>query len=284
MDYTKKSKKILIANKESIICGWNIIKKISKRYRTEIIPLDSEHFSIYKLTQNYKDNEIDKIYITASGGPFLRLPFKKFSKIRPKDALKHPKWKMGKKISIDSATLMNKILELIEAQKIFPFSRNKYEIIIHPQSLVHAIVKFKNGLTNFLYHEPDMAIPISNAIFNIKNNINEFSYLNKFTNKKIKNLEFLKVEKKRFPVMRLIPKLNKHPSASIIINASNEILVDQFLKRKISFNSIIRHLFSVLRDKNYKKYAIQVPSNLKKIYMIDKWSRETTFGVIKNRN
>ena len=129
-----------------------------------------------------------------------------------------------------------------------------------------------------------MAIPISNAIFNIKNNINEFSYLNKFTNKKIKNLEFLKVEKKRFPVMRLIPKLNKHPSASIIINASNEILVDQFLKRKISFNSIIRHLFSVLRDKNYKKYAIQVPSNLKKIYMIDKWSRETTFGVIKNRN
>ena len=284
MDYTKKSKKILIANKESIICGWHIIKKISKSHRTEIIPLDSEHFSIYKLTQNNKDNEIDKIYITASGGPFLRLPFKKFSKIRPKDALKHPKWKMGKKISIDSATLMNKILELIEAQKIFPFSRNKYEIIIHPQSLVHAIVKFKNGLTNFLYHEPDMAIPISNAIFNIKNNINEFSYLNKFTNKKIKNLEFLKVEKKRFPVMRLIPKLNKHPSASIIINASNEILVDQFLKRKISFNSIIRHLFSVLRDKNYKKYAIQVPSNLKKIYMIDKWSRETTFGVIKNRN
>ena len=284
MDYTKKSKKILIANKESIICGWHIIKKISKSHRTEIIPLDSEHFSIYKLTQNNKDNEIDKIYITASGGPFLRLPFKKFSKIRPKDALKHPKWKMGKKISIDSATLMNKILELIEAQKIFPFSRNKYEIIIHPQSLVHAIVKFKNGLTNFLYHEPDMAIPISNAIFNIKNNINEFSYLNKFTNKKIKNLEFLKVEKKRFPVMRLIPKLNKHPSASIIINASNEILVDQFLKRKISFNSIIRHLFSVLRDKNYKKYAIQVPSNLKKIYMIDKWSRETTLGVIKNRN
>ncbi len=284
IDYTKKSKKILIANKESIICGWNIIKKISQKYHTEIIPLDSEHFSIYKLTKNHKDSEIDKIYITASGGPFLNLPIKKFSKIKPKDALKHPKWKMGKKISIDSATLMNKILEIVEAQKIFPFNRNKYEIIIHPQSLVHAIVKFKNGLINFLYHEPNMAIPISNAIFNIKNNINDFSYLNKITKNKIKNLEFLKAENKRFPVIGLIPKLNKHPSAAIIINASNEILVDQFLKRKISFNSIIRHLFSVLRDKNYKKYAIQVPSNLKKIYMIDKWSREITLQKLKIRN
>ena len=126
---TKKSNKILIANKESIICGWNLIKRAAIKNKTKIIPVDSEHFSILNLLKNHSINEIKKIYITASGGPFLNYKRKQFKKIKPADALKHPKWKMGKKISIDSSTLMNKILELVEAQKLFNISNDKLDIL-----------------------------------------------------------------------------------------------------------------------------------------------------------
>ena len=168
------SKKILIANKESIICGWDLIKKELKKFNTKLIPIDSEHFSIMKLLENHKLQEINKVYITASGGPFLDYKYSKLKKIKPKEALKHPKWKMGKKISIDSATLMNKILEIIEAQRLFDLPNEKLEIIIHPNSLVHAIVDFKNGLRKFIYHETTMIIPIANAIFDGNLDINDF--------------------------------------------------------------------------------------------------------------
>ncbi len=279
INFTKKSKKILLANKESIICGWQIISKLGKRYKTKIIPIDSEHFSIMKLLENHKVNEIEKIYITASGGPFLNMAKSKFKNIKPSDAIKHPKWSMGKKISVDSSTLMNKILELMEAQKMFPFDLKKYEIIIHPQSLVHAIIKLKNGITKLLYHEPDMTIPISNAIFDSRIDIS--SYIKK--KNKIKNIEFFDPSKKKFPVLKLIPKLNKHVSTPIIINAANEILVDQFLKKKISFTSIFKHLFLVLKDKNYRKYAIYKPTSLRNIYIIDQWARMTVLKIIDRK-
>ena len=271
--FLTKSKKILLANKESIICGWKIIKNLAKKNHTKIIPIDSEHFSINKLIKNHKNSDIEKIYITASGGPFLKLPQHKFYKIKPNQAINHPKWKMGKKISVDSSTLMNKILELLEAKNIFDFDFKKYEIIIHPQSLVHAIIKLKNGITKFLYHEPNMTIPISNAIFDDNINIDNFVKFDK-KNKKIKNLEFLSVDKKRFPIIKILPKLNKYESTPIIINAANEELVNQFLKKKLSYNSIIKYIFLVLKDKKYKKYAIQKPSSLNKIYKIDRWTRQ----------
>jgi len=277
INFTKKSKKMLLANKESVICGWQIISKIGKKHRTKIVPIDSEHFSIMKLLENHKESEIEKIYITASGGPFLNLSKNRFKSIKPSDAVKHPKWSMGKKISVDSSTLMNKILELIEAQKIFPFDLKKYQILIHPQSLVHAIIKLKNGITKLLYHEPDMTIPISNAIFDSKVDIN--NYISK--KDKIKNLEFIDPDEKRFSAIKLIPKLNKYVSTPIIINAANEILVDHFLKKKISFTSILRYLFQVLKDKNYRKYAIYKPTNLKNIYIIDQWSRMTALKIIE---
>ena len=275
----KKSKKILLANKESVICGWQIINNLAKKYKTKIVPIDSEHFSIMKLLENHNKNEIEKIYITASGGPFLNLPKNKFKNIKPKDAIKHPKWSMGKKISVDSSTLMNKILELIEALKIFPFELKKYQIIIHPQSLVHAIIRFKSGITKFLYHEPDMTVPISNAIFDSKFDINNFIE----KKNKIKNLEFFEPDERKFPALKLIPKLNNYISTPIIINAANEILVDHFLKKKIRFTSILKHLFSLLKDKNYKKYAIYNPTKLGNIYLIDQWSRLTTLKII-NKN
>ena len=280
IQFTKNSKKILIANKESIICGWSIINKFAKKYKTKIIPIDSEHFSINKLLENVKDKDVDKIYITASGGPFLKMQLKKFKNIKPNDAIKHPKWKMGKKISVDSATLMNKVLEVIEAQKIFPFKFHKYRIVIHPQSLVHAVVNFKNGLTKLLYHEPDMTVPIANALFDYKIDIKK--YYSKKTNI-LSNLEFLNVDKKRFPSVSLIPKLNNYKSTPIIINAANEILVDQLLKKIITFNSIYAYLLILLKDKNYKKYAIKKPINLKKIFFIDNWARNKILEIIRNK-
>ena len=193
-------------------------------------------------------------------------------KIKPKDALKHPKWKMGKKISIDSSTLMNKILELIEAQKIFNISSKKIEIIIHPNSLVHAIIEFNNGLVKLLYHETSMIIPLANAIFDGNLDIKTF-YKNK--NKKIENLIFKKVDKNIFPAIKLKNRVDEYPSTPIIINAANEVSVDQFINKKLPFLKINKIILSVLNDKNYKKYAIRNPRSINQITKIDQWARNT---------
>ncbi len=280
--FTKISKKILLANKEAIICGWHLIKKNSIKYKTELIPIDSEHFSIATLLKNYSKDQIEKIYITASGGPFLNLNINKFKNIKPKDAIKHPKWNMGKKISVDSATLMNKVLEITEALKLFPFSLKQYEIIIHPNSLIHAIIKLKNGTSLFLHHAPDMKIPIGNAL--LKN----FNYRNFFPKKmnsynKIQNLNFNSVNKKKFPAVNLIPEMNGRKSSPIIINAANEIFVDQFLNNNISFNDIVGYLKLVLKDKSYIKTSNLPGDSVKNIYTIDRWARIVALQIVKKK-
>jgi 1-deoxy-D-xylulose-5-phosphate reductoisomerase len=131
LDIIKYTKIIALANKESIICGWSLISKNMKKYKTEFIPVDSEHFSIWSLMNSSKSANIEKVYITASGGPFKDLPIKSFKSITPKQALKHPNWSMGRKISIDSATMMNKVFEIIEAKKIFNFEYSQLDILIH---------------------------------------------------------------------------------------------------------------------------------------------------------
>jgi 1-deoxy-D-xylulose-5-phosphate reductoisomerase len=280
--FTKISKKILLANKEAIICGWDLIKKNSIKYRTELIPIDSEHFSIATLLKNYPISEVEKIYITASGGPFLNLDRNKFKNIKPNEAIKHPKWSMGKKISVDSATLMNKVLEVTEALKLFPFALSKYEIIIHPDSLIHAIVKLKNGISLFLYHLPDMKIPIGNAL--LKNfNFKIFSNKKNINKNEIKNLNFSQVDKSKFPAINLIPVMNNQKSAPIIINAANEIFVDEFLKNNISFNDIIAYLKLVIKDKDYIKTSKLLSDSVKNIYIINNWAKKTALQIVRNR-
>ena len=275
----KKSRKMLLANKESIICGWNLISSYSKKYKTKIIPVDSEHFSIFKLLENSKNKSIDRVYLTASGGPFLSYKMSRLKKVKPRDALRHPKWNMGKKISIDSSTLMNKVLEYIEAQKLFKLSNKKLKIIIHPESLVHAIIKFKNGLTKFIYHDTSMIIPIANAIFD-----NNLEIKNFFKNDaSIKNLTFQNPDKKKFPIIKLLNRVNEYPSTSIIINASNEVLVEQFLRKKLPFLGISTTIKIILRDRNYKKYAIKVPNNLRQINNINSWAKKRTLEIIKSK-
>ena len=275
----KKSKKILIANKESIICGWNLILKNLILYKTKFIPIDSEHFSIFQILENSKFDQIEKVYLTASGGPFLGFKKKQLRNIKPKHALSHPKWSMGKKISVDSSTLMNKVLEYIEAQKLFNLPKEKLDILIHPESLVHAIVKFKNGLSKFIYHETSMQIPIANAIFDYKINMNIFIK----NDNTIKNLSFKTPDSNNYPIIKILKRANEHPSTSIIINASNEVLVDHFLRKKVPFLSIPIIIKEILGDRNYKKYAIRKPKNLKQIYEINSWAKTKTLEKIATK-
>ena len=275
----RNTKKLLIANKEAIICGWDLIIKAAKKNKTIIVPVDSEHFSIQKLMDNHNIKEIKKIYITASGAPFLNFNKGQLKKITPEQALKHPKWKMGKKISIDSATLMNKILELIEAQKLFDIPNNKIDILIHPNSLVHAILELNNGLTKFIYHQTSMIIPLANAIFDGNLNIKDFYY--KKEKNVFENLTFQNVDDKKFPIIKFKNRVNEHPSTAIIINASNEILVDHFLRKKLPFLGIIQIIMNILKDKKYKKYAIRRPINIYQIKKIDSWARYLTLKKIK---
>ncbi len=272
---TKISKRILIANKESVICGWGLIKKIANKYKTKIIPIDSEHFSIFKLIENHSIEDIKKIYITASGGPFLNFKYKDLKKVQPKAALKHPKWKMGKKISIDSATMMNKILEIIEAQKLFNIPNNKIDILIHPESLVHAIIELKNGLSQFIYHDTTMKIPLANAIFEKKLDIQDFKIFKKNNRQKVFNkLTFSKVDKKNFPIIKIKDRANEYPSTSIILNAANEMLVEYFLQKKLPFLSISKIILTIMNDRNYYKYAIRKPKNINQIKEIDLWVKK----------
>ena len=253
IDIIEISKKVAIANKESIISGWDIIKKKIKKYKTIFIPIDSEHFSIWSLFNNkLQSKNIEKIYITASGGPFFKFPLKNFKNISPKIALKHPKWKMGKKITIDSSTLMNKVFEVIEAKKIFNLDYNKIDILIHPNSYVHSIIKYNNGIIKLLIHETSMKIPIFNSLFYETNKtINS----KKLDLKKINYLDFSKIDTKRFPSIKLLKLLPKKNSLfeTVIVSANDE-LVNLFLEQKINYTDINRYLVRILKMKQFQKY------------------------------
>jgi 1-deoxy-D-xylulose-5-phosphate reductoisomerase len=250
----KHSKEIAIANKESIICGWQFIKKELKKFNCKIIPLDSEHFSIYNLIHNKDKKSIQNIFLTASGGPFFGKKIN-LKTVSPVEATKHPKWKMGKKISVDSANLMNKVLEVIEASLLFDLPLTKISIMIHPQSLIHSIIKYNNGLSTMMYHYNDMKIPIMNSLY--KNLSFRDNLINKFSFKEDKNIElfFYKVDSKKYlslKVLNLAKKLGVN--GYIVINVLNELLVEKFLDKKISFSDIIYKLLSILQSKIVKKY------------------------------
>ena len=242
LDIIKHSKKIAIANKESIICGWRLIDKELKKNKTEFIPVDSEHFSLWFGLKNILNNKIEKIYLTASGGPFYNLPIKKFKNITVKQALKHPNWKMGKKISVDSATMINKIYEVVESKNIFNLSYKKIEILIHPSSYVHALVKFNNGLTKIIAHETTMQVPIFNTIY--------FEEEKKLKTKKLNidalnNLSFKKLNLKRYPMAKLLNILPfNHSLYETVIVAANDSLVELFLNKKIKFTDIQKLFFA----------------------------------------
>ncbi len=262
----KHTKLIAIANKEAIVCGWPIIKNELKKNKTKFIPIDSEHFSIFSLLDDKNKNNIEKIYITASGGPFINLPRNKFNKIKLSDALKHPNWSMGKKITIDSATLMNKVFEVIEAKNIFNIDYKNISILTHPKSYVHAIIKFKNGLTKLLIHEPDMKIPIYNSIYyqtakSLKNNYLDFNILN--------NLNLKEVEENKFPLVKLVNKLPKNSSLfETVLITVNDYLVYKFLDKKINFQKLIKLIQRISNLNEFQKFKKIKPKSVDQIYKL----------------
>ena len=263
LDIIKYTKTIAIANKESIICGWNLIKKNLKKYETNFIPVDSEHFSIWSLIRNEKNNSFEKVYITASGGPFRKFPLKKFKNISINDALKHPNWSMGKKISIDSATMMNKVFEIIEAKKIFNLNYNQLEILVHPKSYLHAIVKFNNGLSKLLIHDTNMTIPIFNSIY--ENNEKKISS-KKINIEILNNLNLKKVDNIKFPVVKIIKKLYEKDSLfETIIVSANDKLVNLFLNNKIKFIDISIILLKICSLAEFNKFKQIAPKNIGEI-------------------
>tara|TARA_B100001142_G_scaffold320187_1_gene364812 strand:+ start:1318 stop:2481 length:1164 start_codon:yes stop_codon:yes gene_type:complete len=271
LDMIKFSKTIAIANKESLICGWNLIYRELNKNKTKFIPVDSEHFSIWSLLKGANRLNVEKIIITASGGPFLNMPINKFNKITPKSAIKHPNWNMGNKISVDSATLMNKVFEVVEAQRIFNFNINKFQILTHPKSYVHAIIKFYNGLTKILIHDTNMRIPIINSIYdgaNINSKSKEINF------KILNNLDFKKVDKKKFPsidILNYIPK--KNTLFETIIISANDELVYLFLNGKIKFSEIVKKLIFILKLKEFNKYKSISPKNFDEIKSLNNYVR-----------
>jgi len=265
----KFTKKIAIANKESIICGWALIKNELIKYKTKFIPIDSEHFSIWSLINNTQDSNIEKVFITASGGPFNNLPLSKFNNITINQALKHPNWKMGKKITIDSATLMNKVFEVIEAKKIFNYRYDMIKILIHPKSYVHAIVKFKNGLTKILIHDTKMEIPIFNSFYS---NFEKKIKTNKIDIDILNNLNFKKVNLIKFPVVKILKELPHIDSLfETVIVSANDKLVELFLNKKILFNDISKLLLKIVKIKEFNKYKRIKPQNIDQIVNLSKY-------------
>ena len=266
LELIKYSKNVAIVNKEAIICGWNLIYKQLKRFKTNFIPIDSEHFSIYSLIDNNNYDLIDSVYITASGGPFLKTSIKKMKNVRKIDALNHPNWKMGKKISIDSSTMMNKVFEVIEAKKLFNLSYKKILILTHPKSYVHAIVKFKNALVKILIHEPDMKIPIYNSLY--LKNTNEIKSQN-LNLKILNNLELNKINYQKFPLVKLLNNLKEKDTLyETILVTVNDYFVLKYLKNKIEYQEMIKMIYKYCNYKEFLKFRKISPKNVKDIYRL----------------
>tara|TARA_B100001057_G_scaffold358050_1_gene360158 strand:+ start:1891 stop:3054 length:1164 start_codon:yes stop_codon:yes gene_type:complete len=268
----KHTKLIAIANKEAIVCGWPLIKKELKRNKTKFIPVDSEHFSISEILNNSDPATIDEVYITASGGPFLNFSKSKLSKVSVKEALNHPNWKMGKKISIDSATMMNKVFEVIEAKNIFELNYKKIYILIHSKSYIHALIKFNNGQIKFLAHEADMKIPIHNSLYaNSKKKI----YTENLNLDVLNNLNFQKINRKMFPLIKILnslPKINSLYETALV--TINDYFVSKFLQNKIKFIQLVNLIYKYSNKSYFTKLKKKSVKNINEIHKTRKYVNE----------
>ena len=246
------SKEILVANKETIVCGGKFFIKLAKKKKCKIQSIDSEHYCLESFISKINIKDIERVYLTASGGPFLRKNFKDVAKASPKKALKHPSWKMGKKITIDSATMANKCLEIMEASILFNLDPEKIKIKIHEESKVHAIIILKNNIVYLVAHNTSMLIPIKNSLLN-KNHF--FLKGNFFISKNFFSLSFDEKKLKKFNILSSGYKaLKLGHRACIFFNVINDSLVDLYLNEKIFFYEISKKLNKVFNDRLLTKY------------------------------
>jgi len=232
----KLGKRIALANKETLVVAGEIINNLVKQYNSELLPIDSEHSAIFQCITGEKHNEIEKLIITASGGPFLNKELAELECITVEQALKHPNWSMGKKITIDSSTLMNKGLEVIEAHWLFNLPKNKIDVVVHPQSIIHSMVEFIDGSVKAQLGLPDMKLPIQYALSYPERLKNDHKRLNLA---EIGNLTFYKPQPEKFECLALAYQVMETGGLTpCILNAANEIAVHKFLEKQIKFLQI----------------------------------------------
>ena len=248
VEAVKLGKRIALANKETLVVAGKIIKKLIKENGSELIPVDSEHNAIFQCLVGETQNSISKIILTASGGPFLNKSKDELENVTIEEALRHPNWKMGKKITIDSATLMNKGLEVIEAHWLFDMPVEKIQVVIHPQSIVHSMVEFVDGSVKAQLGVPDMKIPIQYALTYPERSTSNYKRVDFY---KLKELNFLEPDLEKFECLKIAYEVAKcGDTYPAVLNASNEVAVDAFLKGKIKFTQIPEIIKKALEKHN----------------------------------
>lgn len=268
-------KRILLANKESIVSGGDLILPIAKENKSEIIPIDSEHNAIFQCLSSEKTtDDVKKIIITASGGPFLNKKLSDLKDVTKKDALNHPNWKMGSKVSIDSATLVNKCLELIEAKYLFDLDEKYFELVVHPQSIVHSIVTYIDGSSICQLSMPDMRVPIAHALSYESRLPIDFNSID-FSSLDLTFQEFPKDREKIQEIARIV--CNKGGHLGTIFNAANEVAVESFLKEEISFEKIYEVIYRTFDDNDVSKDI-----SIESINEVDAQTRNHAKKVVKS--
>jgi len=261
-------KDIALANKETLVMAGDIVMKRAAQQGVKILPVDSEHSAIFQCLSGQRREDFEKILLTASGGPFVNKPIEEFAQITPEQALKHPNWQMGRKISIDSATLMNKGLEVIEAKHLFAVSQEQIQVVVHPQSIIHSMVAFKDGSVIAQLGIPDMKGAIAYALsyperLALNQPLPDFAKIGSFT--------FQSPDTKKFPCLALAFEACKiGGTLPAVMNAANEIAVDAFLNKELSFMQIPEII-----KKTMDKHQIIAHPEMDEIIEADRWARET---------
>jgi 1-deoxy-D-xylulose-5-phosphate reductoisomerase len=272
----RTGKKVALANKESMVVAGAILQKEASRSRARIIPVDSEHSGVFQCLVKEKKKNVKKVILTASGGPFFRVPLKEMKKKTLEDALKHPRWKMGKKVTVDSSTLMNKGLELVEAHWLFGLDSDQLDVLIHPQSIVHSLVELKDGSVLAQLSPTDMRIPIQYALTFPER---EGSLLPPLNLSHTQVLEFYEVDEKKFPLFALARlALTEGESYPVVLNAANEVVVAAFLERRLKFSEI-----AGLVTKAVEHHQKRTIGTLEEIFALDQETRTHTWDLIKQR-
>jgi len=266
-------KEIALANKEALVMAGELFVRAAEKKGVRLLPVDSEHSAIFQCLQGNRRDEVDKLILTASGGPFLRTPLKRLAGVTVAQALKHPNWKMGRKITIDSATMMNKGLEVVEASWEFQMAPERIEVLIHPQSVVHSMVRYQDGAVIAQLGVPDMRIPIAYALAFPHRLKGKWQALELTRHGE---LNFLPVDHKRYPALGLAyGALREGGTMPAVLNAANEVAVQAFLEGRIGFRDIHRVI-----ERTMQRHQATRPRGIGEILNVDRWARENATSLV----
>lgn len=273
----KRGIPIALANKEVLVMAGKIMMKEARKHSVKIIPVDSEHSAIFQSLQGHRKRYLKQIILTASGGPFLKYSNKRLKTVTPREALRHPKWKMGKKVTIDSASLMNKGLEVIEAKWLFDVPYQKIKVYIHPQSIVHAMVEYSDGSVIAQLSHPDMRGPISYALSYPERIDTKLPTLNLL---EVEKLSFIPPNIKKFPALGLAYRaLEDGETMPAVLNAANEVAVNAFLKKKVNFTDI-----PAIAERTMDLHQSKNINCIEDVLMADRWARQKAGEIILHLN